>query len=165
MRNHSLSIRDQRNNLIAKVEMSNNRMFLLNIKNDVVKCLKAYLKNTSWLWHLRFGHLNLGGLKLLFQNEIVKGLPSIDHPEQLSNYMKGVYLESNRRSFPKEASSRASKPLQLVHTDVCGLIIPTSLGKNKYFLIFVDDFSRKTWIYFLKEKSKVFSLSKSSRCL
>ena len=39
MRNHSLSLRDQRSNLIVKVEMSNNRMFLLNIQNDV-KCLK-----------------------------------------------------------------------------------------------------------------------------
>ena len=49
MRNHSISIGDQRSNLIAKVEMSNNIMFLLNIQNDVVKCLKAYLKDTSWL--------------------------------------------------------------------------------------------------------------------
>ena len=47
MRNHSLSIKDQRSNLIAKVEMSNNRMFILNIQNDVVKCLKTYLKDNS----------------------------------------------------------------------------------------------------------------------
>ena len=138
--------------------MSNNRIFPLNIQNDVVKCLKASLKDTSWLWHLRFRHLNFNGLKLLSQNEMVKGLPSIDHPEQLCN---GCLLgKQHRRSFSKEASSRASKPLQLVHTDICRPIIPTSLGKNMYFLIFVNDFSRKTWIYFLKEKSEVFSAFK-----
>ena len=41
MKDSSLSIRDGRNNLITKVSMSRNRMFLLNIQNDVAKCLKA----------------------------------------------------------------------------------------------------------------------------
>ena len=49
MQNHSLSIRDQRSNLTTKVQMSNNRIFLLNIQNNGVKCLKACLKDTSWL--------------------------------------------------------------------------------------------------------------------
>ena len=137
-------------------------MFQLNIQNDVVKCLKACLKDTSWQWHLRFGHLSFDGLKLLSQNEMVKGLSSIDHLEQLC---EGCLLGKQHRSFPKKASSWGSKPLQLVHTDVYGPIMLTSLGKNKYFLIFVDDFSRKTWIYFLKEKFKVFSAFKKFKVL
>ena len=56
-------------------------------------------------------------------------------------------------SFPKESNSRAKKPLELIHVDVHGPINPSSLGKNKYFLLFIDDFSRKTWVYFLKQKS------------
>ncbi|MCI33542.1 retrovirus-related pol polyprotein from transposon tnt 1-94, partial [Trifolium medium] len=59
-------------------------------------------------------------------------------------------------SFPKESSSRAQKPLELIHTDVCGPIKPRSLGKSNYFLLFIDDFARKIWVYFLKEKSEVF---------
>ncbi|KAK6144512.1 hypothetical protein DH2020_021332 [Rehmannia glutinosa] len=47
MKDRSLSIRDDRNNLITKVPMSRNRMFLLNIQ-----CLKACYKDISWLWHL-----------------------------------------------------------------------------------------------------------------
>ena len=35
-----------------------------------------------------------------------------------------------------------------------------SFEKNKYFLLFIDDFSRKTWVYFLKEKSEVFDVFK-----
>jgi hypothetical protein len=65
-------------NLIAKVPMTINRMFLLNIQADVAKCLKTFLKDSSWLWHLRFGHENFGGLKLLAQKKMVNGLPSID---------------------------------------------------------------------------------------
>ena len=49
MKDSSLSIRDRRNNLITKVPMSGNRMFLLKIQNDVAKCLKACYIDASWL--------------------------------------------------------------------------------------------------------------------
>ena len=62
-----------------------------------------------------------------------------------------------RTSFPKESNSRAKKPLEITHVVVYGPIKPSSLGKNNYFLLFMDDFSRKTWVYFLNKKSEVFS--------
>jgi len=46
--------------------------------------------------------------------------------------------------------------LELVHTDVCGPMNISSVRGNKYFLTFIDDFSRKTWIYLLKSKDEVF---------
>ena len=46
-----------------------------------------------------------------------------------------------------------------MHTDLCGLF-PESLGDNKYFISFIDDCTRKVWIYFLKEKSAAFSMFK-----
>uniref|UniRef100_A0A2N9G770 Integrase catalytic domain-containing protein n=1 Tax=Fagus sylvatica TaxID=28930 RepID=A0A2N9G770_FAGSY len=107
---------------------------------------------------VRLGHLNFGGLKLLAKTKMVRGLPSIEHPNQLCEGC--LFGKQSRKSFPKEASTRANKPLQLVHADVCGPIKPSSLGKNNYFLLFIDDFSRKTWIYFLKQKSKVFGAFK-----
>ena len=61
-----------------------------------------------------------------------------------------------KESFPEEASTRATKSLQLVHTDVCGPIKPSSLGKSNYFLLFIDDLGRKTWVYFLKQKFEAF---------
>ena len=61
--------------------------------------------------------------------------------------------------------TRATKPLQLVHTDVCGPIKPSSFDKNIYFLIFIDDYSRKTWVYFLKQKSEAFEAFKSFKAL
>jgi len=49
MKDSSLSIRDRRNNLITKVPMSRNKMFFLNIQNDVAKCLKACYIEALWL--------------------------------------------------------------------------------------------------------------------
>ena len=63
LKENNLSIRNNMGNLIAKVPMLGNRMFFLN--NDIVKCFKACYKDLSWLWHLRFGHLNFGDLELL----------------------------------------------------------------------------------------------------
>ncbi|KAL5800676.1 hypothetical protein ACOSQ3_032308 [Xanthoceras sorbifolium] len=70
MKDCSLFIRDGKGNLIAKVKMSKNRLFSLNIQNDVAKCLKACYKDASWLWHLRFGHLNFGSLELLSKKKM-----------------------------------------------------------------------------------------------
>ena len=154
MKNGYLTLRYGASNLIDRVEMSKNRMFLLKIETDSPKRLKSCVKDLSWLWHMRFGHLNFGSLKELAKENMVNDLPLIDLPNQLCEGC--LYGKQSQKSFPKEASWRATKPLQLVHADVCGPFTPVSLGQSKYFLLFIDDFSRKTWVYFLKEKSEVF---------
>jgi hypothetical protein len=53
----------------------------------------------------------------------------------------------------------------LVHSDICGPINPTSNGGNKYFITFTDDLTRKTWIYFMKEKSTALELFKKFKVL
>ncbi|GMP36892.1 hypothetical protein CsSME_00008847 [Camellia sinensis var. sinensis] len=108
-----------------------------NHGNLIARCLSAIIKDKDWLWHLRFGHLNFGSLKLLSSKNMVKGLPHIAHTNE-----------------------RATKPLELVDTDVRGLLKPMSNGQNRYFLTFIDDYSRKTWVYFLKRKSEAFSIFK-----
>jgi len=134
MKDSSFSIRDGRNNLITKLPMSRNRIFLLNIQNDVAKCLKACYIDASWLWHLRFEHLNFGGLSLLSKEKMVRGLSYINHPDQI--YEGCLLGKQFRTSFPKDSNSRAKKPLKLIHADVSGPIKPSSLGKNNYFLLF-----------------------------
>ena len=58
IKDRTLSIRDHLENLIAKVQMTKNRMFLSNIQTDVAKCLKACFSDSNWLWHLNFGALD-----------------------------------------------------------------------------------------------------------
>ena len=60
--------------------------------------------------------------------------------------------------FEKCASWHASGPLQLVHSDLCGPLSSPSFSGCKYFLTFIDDFSRRIWVYFLKLKSDFFGL-------
>ncbi|KAL0553618.1 hypothetical protein IC582_007518 [Cucumis melo] len=163
MKDYSLLMRDNHDKMIAKVKTTKNRMFLLNIQTDVAKCLKSCLKDPNWIWHLRFGHLNFDGLRLLARKNMVKGLSYVKHPDQLCEDC--LHGKQSRKSFPRESSSKARRPLELVHTDLCRPIKPTSFGKSNYFLLFIDDFSLKTWVYFVKEKSEVFGMFKRFKAL
>ena len=54
-------------------------------------------------------------------------------------------------------NKQASAPFKLVHYDVWGLCLVLSLTEFKYFVTFVDDFSRVTWLYLMKSRSELFS--------
>ena len=54
------------------------------------------------------------------------------------------------------SDNKAKEILDIIHSDVCGPMTATSLSGYVYYVSFIDDFSRKTWIYFLKGKKEVF---------
>ena len=56
----------------------------------------------------------------------------------------------------KEDCTKTKGTLELIHSDVCGPMPSMSLSVYEYYVKFIDDYSRKTWIYFLKTKSEVF---------
>ena len=55
--------------------------------------------------------------------------------------------------------------MQLIHSDVFRPVPIPSLGKSLYYVSFIDDFSRRTWVYFLRHKSEVFSKFKEFKAL
>ena len=112
---------------------------------------------------MRFGHLKFQVFKEMGDKYMVDVIQSINHTNQLC---EACPLQKHARmSFPNDTTSRTSKSLQLVHTAVCDPINTSSFGKRKYFLLFIDDFSRKTWVYFLKKKSEVFVAFKNFKAL
>ncbi|KAL4376447.1 hypothetical protein GQ457_02G008830 [Hibiscus cannabinus] len=88
---------------------------------------------------------------------MVHGLPDMDYEGKFCEAC--VFGKQARTSFQKKAEYRAKHPLELIHTDLCGPITPESFSGKRYFISFVDDFSRKTWV-FLKEKSEAFETFK-----
>ncbi|KAL5810692.1 hypothetical protein ACOSQ4_027260 [Xanthoceras sorbifolium] len=158
-----LTITDARGKLVTRVQMTKNRMFPLAIHHDALRCLTAIINDKDWLWHLRYGHLNFESLKQLESKKMVKGLPNIHHPNEICKSC--ILSKQHRNSFGKEANWKATMPLELVHTYVCGPLTPVSNGQNQYFLTFIDDYSRKTWVYLLKRKSEVFGYFKEFKTL
>jgi transposase InsO family protein len=89
-------------------------------------------------------------------------------PEIRVNYdgiCKGCAQGKNVKSLFPSSDSKAKGVLDIVQSDVCGPMTATSLNGYVYYVSFIDDFSRKTWIYFLKAKSKVFSKFKEFKVL
>ena len=87
---------------------------------------------------------------------MVTGLPMVSCKD---GAFSGCVLEKNHWDiFDKRASWHASVPLELVHSDLCGPLPSASFSGFKYFLTFIDDYSRRTWVYFLKLKSEVFNM-------
>uniref|UniRef100_A0A2N9FLT3 Integrase catalytic domain-containing protein n=1 Tax=Fagus sylvatica TaxID=28930 RepID=A0A2N9FLT3_FAGSY len=70
------------------------------------------------------------------------------------------YKARKLRQSKDGSSTRKSNVLDLAYSDVCGPIEVESLGGNRYFVTFIDDASRKVWVYVLKTKDQVFQLFK-----
>ncbi|GJY49050.1 retrovirus-related pol polyprotein from transposon TNT 1-94, partial [Tanacetum coccineum] len=63
-------------------------------------------------------------------------------------------------SFVKSGNTRKLQRLELVHTDVYGPTSVATIGGSRYYVTFIDDNSKKVWVYFLKNKSEVFNIFK-----
>ena len=84
---------------------------------------------------------------------MVIGLP----PKKKNQSTEGcIYGKMHRLPFSK-TSWRAKAPLKLVYADICGPTRTASLNNRRYFILFVDDYTRMMWIFFLAQKSEAFS--------
>ncbi|CAL8156614.1 unnamed protein product [Prunus armeniaca] len=86
---------------------------------------------------------------------MVTGLPQITCPTEVC-----VVGKQHRETFSKGKAWRARRPLELVRSDICGPITPASNAGKRYFITFIDDYSRKTWVYFLQEKLEALNACK-----
>ena len=144
-------IKDSQGTLLLSVKMMN-RSFNLDW-NDSYMSVNMCVNAESSLWHKRMGHFNQIALKKMADLQMVLGLPVIKDNEDVCEACQ--LGKQTKLSFPSN-TYRASMKLQLVHTDVCGPMQNESVNGSKYFLLFIDDYSRFCWVYFLKTKGDVF---------
>ena len=107
------------------------------------------------LWHMCLGHMSENGMAELRRRGLLDGKKT----------SKLQFCEN--RAFGKQKRVRFSSgihkskgPLDYLHLDVWGPAKVSSMGGTTYMLTIVDDFSRKVWVFFLKQKSDVFSTFK-----
>ena len=104
------------------------------------------------VWHCRLGHLSSSKLSVL--NKMYTYIPHslIDTPCSICPVAK-----QKKNSFPI-SNTVSTCAFQLVHMDIWGPISVTSIYGHKYFLTLVDDYSKHTWLFLLKQKSEVKNL-------
>ncbi|GJP56276.1 hypothetical protein CLOM_g15349 [Closterium sp. NIES-68] len=137
----------------------------------VPNCYKAHMVfseeaacSTRWrqvemvspeLLHLRMGHAGKQQLLECVKKGELKGVEVKEGAGQHSKCPDCTSGKLPRTSFPI-SSNHASTPLELVHTDVCGpMQTPDREKGNRYFVTFLDDFSRLSWVILVKTKDEV----------
>ena len=106
-------------------------------------------------FHRILGHVNFNYLNTMCKENLVEGMPENFEPIHLKcgtciqNKMHNLSFQNNR--------SKAHEILDLVHTDVNGPHTNTGFDGSKYFLTFIDDYSKCALVYTLKSKSEVYN--------
>ncbi|KAJ9545567.1 hypothetical protein OSB04_025274 [Centaurea solstitialis] len=124
----------------------------MNTSTDNFCFVSRASSDTNWLWHKRLSHLNFKTINQLCINNLVVGLPDFRYTKVslCSACEKGKHT---RASFKSKQISSISSPLQLLHMDLFGPANVQSIAGKKYTLVIVDEYSRYTWVFFLRSKS------------
>jgi len=112
-------------------------------------------ENNSRLWHLRLGHVSEKGMNVL-EKQGCFGQSKLGKLEFCEDC---IYGKASRASFNK-AVHRTEAILDYIHSDLWGPAKVTSHGGNRYYMSFIDDYSRRVWVYLLKHKSDAFETFK-----
>jgi hypothetical protein len=99
------------------------------------------------LWHRRFAHLHPDALRTLL------GSAAADRDDHASRCTVCIRTK-HRRRICRQPQRRATRPFELVHSDLCGPMRTDSHGGKRYYIVFIDDFSRWTFVYFLHTKDR-----------
>jgi hypothetical protein len=120
--------------------------FVFPEKRNEVDNTNTVLEKKTMLWHQRRGHIGEKGLRTLHGKGMVEGMSNCTL--DFDFYEHCIYGQQNRVRFPSGAT-RAKGILELIHSDVFGHVPVPSLDKSMYYVSFIDDFSRNTWIYLI----------------
>jgi transposase InsO family protein len=111
--------------------------------------------NSATLWHKRLGHISKQRIQRLMSEGILESLDLSDF-QVCIDCIKGK--QTNKRNFDAD---RAKDVLELIHTDICGPFPTDSWNGQKYFITFIDDYSRYGYLYLIHEKSQSIDMFKS----
>jgi hypothetical protein len=125
------------------------------------RALVSTTTNMGELWHRRMTHIHFGALGHLRQAVI--GLPKFttERHDPCKGCAMGKYAQI---PFPP-SEHRSKGVLDLLHYDVCGPMSVELVSGFKYFILFIDDYSRKIWIYFMNAKDELFDGFQEFRAL
>jgi hypothetical protein len=163
---NSLDIYDMKTNSRVSIGEVNHQSRLYTFSKFIEPdsaLLLTHADESSRIWKDRFGHLNFRYMQHISKQILVDGLPDIHFSKGVC---EGCVLRKHpQEKFDKGKSQQASTPLDMIHSDLMGPFLHPSINKVRFFLIFVDDFSRVTWIYFLRKKYEVFKHLKYFKAL
>jgi transposase InsO family protein len=131
------------------------------------RCMTVTPVITAYEWHRRLGHLSLTGMLAMSTSYNIDELKNINEEEtkkikDCKGCLKG---KAHRAAMPKERTTKSSTALELIHSDICGPMSETSTNGSKYFVTFIDDFTRYVTVMFMKKRSEVLECFKKFKTI
>ncbi|GJR52612.1 retrovirus-related pol polyprotein from transposon TNT 1-94 [Tanacetum coccineum] len=158
-RKHTCYVRDTDGVELIKGSRGSN-LYTISIedmmKSSPICLLSKASKNKSWLWHRRLNHLNFGTINDLARKDLVRGLPRLKFEKDhlCSACQLGKSKKHTHKPKPKNTNLEV---LNTLYMDLCGPMRMQTLNRKKYILVIVDDYSRFTWVKFLRSKDETQS--------
>ncbi|GJW66690.1 retrovirus-related pol polyprotein from transposon TNT 1-94 [Tanacetum coccineum] len=123
------------------------------MKSSPICNLSKAFKNKSWLWHRRLNHLNFGTINDLARKDLVRGLPRLKF-EKDHLCLACQLGKSQKYSHQPKSENTNLEVLNTLHMDLCGPMRVQKINGKIYILVIVDDYSRFTWVKFLRSKDE-----------
>nr|GEU85621.1 retrovirus-related Pol polyprotein from transposon TNT 1-94 [Tanacetum cinerariifolium] len=115
--------------------------------------VKQVIKNKSWLWHRLLNYLNFSTINDLARKDLVRGLPRLKFEKD--HICSACQLgKTQKYSHKPKAKNTNLEVLNTLHMDLCGPIRVKTINGKKYILVIIDDYSRSTWVKFLRSKDE-----------
>ena len=147
----------------AKIIHKNNRVTAIAIRENGLYKMKSKLKykvacvnnaernynmSQKEKWHRVLGHVNFRYLDTICEQQLLTGIPN----ELESEFMKcKTSIENKMHNLPfSNNRTKAKDILEIIHTDVCGLFKTTGFKGERYFVSFIDDYSKIAEVYCIK---------------
>ncbi|GJY09771.1 retrovirus-related pol polyprotein from transposon TNT 1-94 [Tanacetum coccineum] len=152
LRKHSCYVRDIDGVELLKGSRGSN-LYTISVedmmKSSPICLLSKASKNKSWLWHRRLNHLNFSTINDLARKDLVRGLPLLKFEKD--HIFSACQLRKSKKYTHKPKSKNTiMEVLHTFHMDLCGPMRVQSINGKKYILVIVDDYSRFTWVKFLR---------------
>ena len=143
---NSVTLQDRRTGKTIGIGHESQGLFHLSSPLCSIACTST---EAPLLFHSRLGHPSLSKFRKLVPH--FSSLPSLE--------CESCHLGKHTRvRFPKRLDSRTKSPFELVHTDVWGPSRSISTLGFRYFVTFIDDYSRCTWLFLMKTRVELFSI-------
>ncbi|GJS33563.1 retrovirus-related pol polyprotein from transposon TNT 1-94 [Tanacetum coccineum] len=155
-RKHSCYVRDTDGVELLKGSRGSN-LYTISVedmmKSSPICLLSKASKNKSWLWHRRLNHLNFGTINDLARKDLVRGLPRLKFEKD--HLCSACQLGKSKKHTHKSKTKNTNlEVLNTLHMDLCGPMRVQTINGKKYILVIVDDYSRFTWVKFLRSKDE-----------
>src|SRR5437762_5434430 len=128
--------------MLRKTAVILNTMAIMNMSTITYPSIRR--------WHEHLGHLHFATIRQL--GTITEGM-HIAKKEDTTAICKPCLEGKQHVTYNKTPSTRVTQHLELIHSDLCGPFSRSSIAGNLYFIIYIDDYSRMTWIHFLRSKT------------